>query len=282
MFIFDAQVHIWLPDRPDRPWPKQNPAAPHLAEALTYERLLMLMDEAGVNCAVLVPPSWEGNRTDYALEAARKYPDRFGVVARIAINDEQKSRQIVTGWKRQPGMLGIRTVFIRKPEQACLKDGTADWFWNVAESANIPVMVHTPESVTEIGAIAKRHPKLKLIVDHMGIYGLKTADPALREAIDRTVSLSRFPNVHVKLSSIPYYSVEPYPFTDMYPLVRRLIEAYGPKRSFWGTDLSKLLPKHSYRSCIDHILQLDFLSTEDKKWIMGRGLAKCLGWPARA
>jgi|ERR1043166_9226725 predicted TIM-barrel fold metal-dependent hydrolase len=281
MFIIDAQVHVWLPDRADRPWPKDNHAAPHLPEALTYERMLALMQEAGVDRAILVPPSWDGNRTDHALEAARKYPDRFGVVARVPL-DDKNCPEIVAGWKQQPGMLGIRMVFVRPSEQAALKNGSVDWFWKAAESANIPVMVHVPQSSTELAAIAQRHPQLKLIVDHMGLYKLTTRDAGFTQAIDRTVELSRFPNVHVKLSSIPYYSVEPYPFSDMYPHVRRLIEAYGPKRSFWGTDISKLLPRHSYRTCVDHMLQMDFLSNEDKEWIMGRALAQCMGWPIPA
>ena len=122
-----------------------------------------------------------------------------------------------------------------------------------------------------------------LIVDHLGLFNVNTAGLGMSQAIDRTVSLSRYPNVHVKLSSMPYYSVEAYPFKDMYPHVRRLIEAYGPRRCFWGTDLSKLLPRgHSYRTCIDHAMGLDFLSHEDREWIMGRGIAECLGWPLPA
>jgi hypothetical protein len=30
------------------------------------------------------------------------------------------------------------------------------------------------------------------------------------------------------------------------------------------------------------IEEMDFLSDLDREWIMGRGLAKCLGWPAEA
>jgi hypothetical protein len=41
-----------------------------------------MMNEAGVDRVVIVPPSWEGERNDYALEAASKYPDRFAVMGR--------------------------------------------------------------------------------------------------------------------------------------------------------------------------------------------------------
>ena len=281
MFIIDSQAHIWRADTPDRPWPKGDHVAPHLAEPLGYDGLLNLMDDAGVARAILVPPSWEGNRPDYALEAARRFPDRFGVMARLAL-DDPNSRNLVASWKRQPGMLGIRLTFTRPVEQGWLRDGTIDWFWPMAEKAGVPVMVHVPYSSDEIALVASRHPGLRLIIDHMGLYRVTTGDAGLAGAIDRTVALSRYPNVHVKVSSLPFYSVEPYPFADMYPYVRRVVEAFGPRRAFWGTDITKLLGKYSYRTCIDHMLGLDFLSADDKAWVMGWALADCLAWPLPA
>jgi predicted TIM-barrel fold metal-dependent hydrolase len=43
-----------------------------LPEPLTYEKFSTMMKEAGVEHAILVPPSWEGDRVDYSLEAAQK------------------------------------------------------------------------------------------------------------------------------------------------------------------------------------------------------------------
>ncbi len=68
------------------------------------------MKEAGVDRAVIVPPSWEGERNDLALEAARLHPDRFAVMGRLAL-EKPESRALVDGWKRQPGMLGMRFTF---------------------------------------------------------------------------------------------------------------------------------------------------------------------------
>ena len=43
---------------------------PQLPEPFTIEKLVPMMDEAGVDRVVIVPPSWPGDRNDYALEAA--------------------------------------------------------------------------------------------------------------------------------------------------------------------------------------------------------------------
>lgn len=73
MLIVDAQVHIWGPETPERPWPKGR-AAPHRAQPFSRDDLLQEMDAAGVARVVIVPPSWEGDRNDLALAAARLHP----------------------------------------------------------------------------------------------------------------------------------------------------------------------------------------------------------------
>ena len=67
MLIVDAQVHLWKAEAPDWKW--VSGLQPQLPEPFTIERLVPMMDEAGVDRAVIVPPSWPGDRNDYALEA---------------------------------------------------------------------------------------------------------------------------------------------------------------------------------------------------------------------
>src|ERR1700747_257016 len=93
MMIVDAGVHVWRPEAPDRPWMPGRKA--HLPQPLTYEKFSAMMKEAGVEHAILVPPSWEGDRVDYSLEAAQKYPDRFAVMGRFPINKPEERSNLV-------------------------------------------------------------------------------------------------------------------------------------------------------------------------------------------
>ena len=276
MHIIDSQVHIWAENTPERPWVKGMEGRAHLPEPLGAEKLLLWMDEAGVDAAVLVPPSLEGDRNDLSLAAAQKYPDRFAVMGRIAI-DQPVPDKLAT-WKQQPGMLGVRLTFHRPDTRPQLTDGTADWFWPAAEAHDVPVMVHAPERLPEIGAIAKRHPKLRIIIDHMG-FARETMDQEAIAAAERVAALAQYPNVSVKVSALPCYSTEPYPFRNLDAPLRRIIGAFGPPRSFWGSDLSRMLGHCSYLQAVTHFTEaLDFLSADDLDWIMGRGLEQCLGW----
>jgi predicted TIM-barrel fold metal-dependent hydrolase len=137
----------------------------------------------------------------------------------------------------QPGMLGVLVTFLG-PAAAWLTDGTADWFWPAAEKAGLPVMFLSPGQAGEFTRIAERHPQLTLIVDHMGVSADVVKAGKLADAIDQTASLAKYQNVSVKLSAAPNFSTEAYPFRDFTPHIRRLFDAYGPQRCYWGTDMT--------------------------------------------
>jgi predicted TIM-barrel fold metal-dependent hydrolase len=258
MIITDSGVHIWRAAGPDRPWQPGRKA--HLETPIGYEELSAMMAQAGVDRAILVPPSWEGERVDYSLEAAAKYPRRFAVMGRIPV-EKPEGRRMLETWKDQPGMLGVRLTLHHEWDRPWMTDGTVDWFWPAAERLGIPVMLNAPTLQPEISAIASRHPGLRIILDHMG-----------------------HPNVFVKLTQIPECSSPPYPYKTTQPYVRRVIEAFGPRRSFWGTDLSAMLSRTdcSYLQAVTMFTEeMKFLSSDDIEWVMGRGIAECLPWPVQ-
>jgi L-fuconolactonase len=274
MDINDAQAHVWPATRPDRPMDadgrEHNP--------YTYEQLLADMDRAGVTRAILVPPSIDRDRNDYVIEAVRKHPDRFAIMGRVSLKTGA-GKDLLKSWREQPGMLGVRLTFHRDADRPWLTDGTADWFWPQAERHDIPVMVHAPERLQEIGMIAARHPGLKLIVDHMG-FARATIDEKALPAAERIAALAPHPNVYVKVSAMPAFSTEPYPFKNLREPLQRVIAAFGPRRCFWGADITRVPKTCSYRHVVTHFTEeLDFLSRDDLTWIMGRGLADCLRWP---
>ena len=165
-------------------------------------------------------------------------------------------------------MLGVR-----------LTDSTPDWFWSEAEKAGLPVMFLTPGRNAELARVAERHPRLQVIADHMGVSGDIVKEGRLADAISQTASLAKYSNVSVKLSAAPNYSSEAYPFRDFTPHIKRLFDAYGPKRCYWGTDITYRYDKATYKQRITHFTEeLSFLSEEDKDWVMGKSILERLRW----
>jgi L-fuconolactonase len=277
MKIVDSQVHIWGPNTPERPWAPTTPGSkPQRERAFVREDLLAEMKAAGVDRAMIVPPGWEGLRNDLAIEAARLNPERFAVMGRLAL-DRPETRGKIATWKQQPGMLGVRLPFHHESHRAWLSDGTADWFWPAAEKAMLGVMIYTPGNLPPVKKIAEQYPGLKLIIDHMAI-PRGTKDDAAFAHIGELCEFARFPNVAVKTTALPCYSDEPYPHPKLHPYVKRAYDAFGPKRLFWGSDLTRL--PCSYSLCKTMFTEeMKWLSSTDLEWILGRGVCEWLGWP---
>ena len=276
MHIVDSQLHLWGANTPQRPWPAGRERDAQRPYPVSKEALLLEMDLAKVSRAILVPPSWEGDRNDLALDAARQYPDRFAVMGRLALQDPS-SRPLVAEWKKQTGMLGMRFTFHNEHTRHFLTDGTADWLWPAAERHEIPVMVLAPGSLERIDRIAERYPALKVTIDHAGLQVHGKA-PKVFEDLPAVCALAKHANVAVKASGMASLSAQAYPFRDVHDGVRRLFDAFGPRRTFWGTDLTRM--PCTYRECIDLFTkELPWLKGEDLEWVMGRGICQWLGWP---
>jgi predicted TIM-barrel fold metal-dependent hydrolase len=274
--IVDAQIHLWKAESEDWKWVPG--LQPQLPVPFTIERAISMMDEAGVDRAVIVPPSWPGDRNDYALEAVKRYPTRFRVMGKLPLQDP-KALDLLPKWKEQQGMVGLRVIFNNAQTIPWLTDGTADRFWPAAEKAGLPVMCFAPGRTAALGPVAERHPQLQLILDHMGVTAAMLKDNSLDAAIGQTVALAKHPNISVKVSASPGLSRQPYPFRDVADYVKRVFDAYGPQRSYWGTDITNSYAKASYRQRITQFTEeLSFLSESDKDQVMGRAIVARLKW----
>ena len=138
MLVCDSQVHIWAEQSSERPWapggPELHREMGHRRVAIGFEELKELMDEAGVDRVLICPPTWDLDRNDLGFAAAAKYPDRFGLMARVPLLDPETGKALLKSWQDLPGVKGVRLTFFRPAEATWLNDGTADWYWPIADT----------------------------------------------------------------------------------------------------------------------------------------------------
>jgi predicted TIM-barrel fold metal-dependent hydrolase len=140
----------------------------------------------------------------------------------------------------------------------------------------LPAMVSVPGLLPAVDGIAERHPGLRLVIDHLALAREGKDEAALAE-LPQLLALSRHPNVAAKASALPRYSSEAYPYRRLHPNLRRVFDAFGPRRMFWGTDLTGI--PCSYAQAIALFTEeLPWLGGEDLEWVMGRALCDWLGW----
>jgi predicted TIM-barrel fold metal-dependent hydrolase len=232
------------------------------------------MDAAGIDAALVHPPSWDPASNEQAVEAVAAYPDRFAILGRIE-PDQPDARRRFDELKDKPGMLGFRFTFLRPQQRTWLSDGTMDWVWPAAEKAGLPIAMLASDTLPLVGTIAERYPGLKLIIDHLGAVHRKKGDEAFATLGD-LVALARYPNVALKATGGPSYATDAYPYASLHAPYRAMIEAFGPRRVFWGTDITKM--PCSWRECVTHVPDIPWLSQADKDLIMGQALLDWLGW----
>lgn len=267
LLIVDSQVHIWG---------QGQPPAHHRQSSYSAQDLLADMGVAGVDRAILVPPAWDPNGNALSLAAAHAHPDRFRVMGLLRPGDAQAPADLAS-WPRDPSFAGIRLSFNSPETRAVLIAGAADWVWSAAVELDYPVMVLAPGLLPLLAVVARRHPGLRLIVDHLaiprGAIGTAAfAHPPELEAI------ARLPNVAVKAMGLPAYaSDDAFPYGSLHAPLRWIIDAFSPVRVFWGTHPSRM--RVSYRECVDMVIQgMPWLGQEDLAAIMGISLMRWLRW----
>jgi predicted TIM-barrel fold metal-dependent hydrolase len=267
MLIVDSQIHIWAQGTP-------NPAHRQVS-SYSAEEVLRDMDAAGVDAAVIHPPGWDPNSNQVAIEAARKYPNRLAILGHFPL-DKPESRALVDTWKQQPGMLGLRFTFMQPHQRSWPTDGTMDWLWPAAAKAGLPVGLAAGAFLPALAGIAMRHPGVKLIIDHMGRPAGSKDDAAFANLAE-LLTLSQYPNIAVKLSGAPGNSSHPYPYKNIHAYIRQIFDAFGPRRCFWGTDITRM--PCSWRQCVTMFTEeLPWLKGRDLELVMGRALCDWIGW----
>lgn len=274
MQVVDAQIHTWGTGLPSN-------ASHWQVTHFTPEEAIALMDEGGVDAAVIHPPGWDPNSAEMAFKAVKDHPGRFAIMGSLPL-DKPESRERIAGWRAQPGMLGLRYTFLHDPARQRLHDGEYDWLFAAAEKAGVPIAVLATDSLKYLGGVAERHPGLRLTIDHLGGRGGLTTlkDHAAMTHIPDLVALAKHPNVAVKATGAPGYSAQAYPYPIMQDYLRRIFDAFGPTRMFWGTDISKM--PCSWRQCVAMFSEaLPWLKGRDLELVMGEALCAWWGWERR-
>ena len=102
-------------------------------------------------------------------------------------------------------------------------------------------------------------------------------DDAAFVTMPQLLALAKHPNIAVKATGGPQYVTDSYPFKSLQKRYHAIYDAFGPRRMFWGTDITRM--PCSWRECVTAFTEeIPWLSEADKELIMGRGLREWIGW----
>ncbi|WP_329057885.1 amidohydrolase family protein [Amycolatopsis sp. NBC_01480] len=287
MEIIDAHLHL------PRPWSEWEHGEESFLD-LQAELLLGQMDAAGVDAAVLISDPHVAP-ADWCTAVSTRHPSR---VATVLLFDETAPdiADQVAHAREVPGVLGVRITTAWPPNNVDrLRAGVYEGLLKAAEKDGVPVCVLGTGDLPDVAAVARAHPSLPLIIDHLGLNQppfVPADDPPWHD-LEQLLELAELPNISVKISGAPTLARTSYPYPDIWPYLARVIEAFGVDRCMWGTDQHRVFGRlhgfdpvprypgyHSYAQGLHYLLDSDRLSESDKTALFGGTARRVLGWAA--
>lgn len=259
----DAHVHVWTDDLARYPIAAGFRKEQMKPARFTPEELLAEARPCGVARVVLIQMSYYRFDNSYMLDTIARFPGVFGGVAIVDSSAPDAAARM-----RELRKLGVRGFRIGSGELES-PGMPAMWACAAAEGLAICPLIN-PDALPALERLCARFPDTPVVIDHFARIGI---DGEFREAdVARLCALARYPKTYVKLSAFYALGAKQYPYTDLLPLIRRLLDSYGPRRLMWATDCPfQLQQGHTYRGSLELIRdRLDGVSAEDRQWLLRR------------
>jgi predicted TIM-barrel fold metal-dependent hydrolase len=265
----DAHVHVWPPDTQRYPLDKDYRVDEMKPKSFTPEELFVHTRPSGVARIVLIQMSFYRYDNAYMLDTIARYPGVFSGVGIVDTNSPELAVRMKA--LAEGGVRGFRVTTRGNQFSKWLTEDGMSVLWSTAARKNLAVCpLINPADIPIVDELCRRHPDTTVVVDHFARVGMGGLQAASLEAL---CQLARHPKVHVKTSA--FYAVGgPIPYDASLPMLRRVIEAFGPQRLMWASDCPfQVEPPHTYDLSLAMIRdRLADLSDSDKAWIL-RGTA---------
>ncbi len=242
--LYDAHAHVITPDTASYP---PAPISGRLREgvfdnAMTAERLIEQMDARNVSQAALVQRAHVyGYDNSYVVDAAARYPDRFGAIC-VVDSTAPDAVSRAAEWIAR-GAIGIRLTEPARGADSTWLDGRhAREIWNLVADKGVTLSIqlytwNRAERMPDLRAIAAAHGAIPIVVEHLS--NLTESVEAPDYGIDADLhDLAALPNISLKLTTINLARCLNNGF-DIRPLLARLGETFSFDRIMWGSDVAQ-------------------------------------------
>lgn len=271
MTYIDSHVHIWTQDTDRYPTAEGQDVSSFDPKEFMPEDLFKHTRPSNVSRVVLVHVGTYGTDNSIVIDAREKYPDVFSIVGLV----DERSETVAQDMKSllEKGVKGFRIGGTPGDAEDSLQSPKFDAMFRAAvETDQAMCPITHPDGVPDLVAMCGRHPDTKVVVDHMTRIG--ELNPINDQHIDTLCSLAKFPRVHVKISRLHSLGAKKAPHDDLVPMIRRVVDAFGPERLMWGSDSPYQVVLEKYEDSISVVRdKLDFLSKAEREQIL-RGTAE--------
>ena len=264
----DAHSHIWTRDVENFPLAEGQTVDDLKPASFTAEELIETARGEGVDRVVLIQHHiYHGWDNSYLVGAATRFPDKFRVVGMVDDTKTNPGNKMRMMLKYRVTAFRI-TSLIRGGDNWLTGDGMSQMWRTGAETQQAMCCLINPEDTIAVDGMCQRFPDTPVVIDHFARIGM-TGEIAGSD-LDNLCRLARHKNTSVKISAYYALGQKQPPYTDMIPMIRRLLDVFGPERLMWASDSPYQIDgDHTYGASIGLIRdRLDGLSDGDREWLL--------------
>lgn len=269
--LIDAHVHVWTDDTDAYPLTPGYEVSDLWRPRFKPEDHSAYSHRFGTVRLNLVQMIWYGLDHRYILDLIAATPDRFvgtGIVPAYSDVALPAPDKMMLALARQ----GIYAFRVRGGPAGWLEHEGYDTMFQTGAKHNLALSFLTGlDAVPDLDRMCARYPDTPVILDHLG--GL-WREPVPTEANYQLLfRMARHPRVMVKLGPFQAMGERQRPYLDLLPIIRRIVDAFGPQRCMWESDSGGPIwmpePVEDFPAAIDLICEhADFLSDSDKQQIL--------------
>lgn len=243
--IVDAHHHLWDPAQADYPW--MAGAYEPLRRRFDAADLARVLEASGVAGSVVVQARSSLDETRSLLVAAHASPCLLGVVGWVDLTAPDLDDALAALRNGVGGelLVGVRHQAHDEDDPAwLLRPDVTRGIATVGAAGLAFDLLVRPRELPAAIELARQLPDVRLVLDHLGKPPL--ADGDLTEWCALVDALAASENVSCKLSGVVTEAAPGSDRTLLVPLLRRVLELFGPERSLFGSDWPVCLLAASY------------------------------------
>lgn len=273
MLVIDAHQHLWDLENSSYSW--LTPEFGVINRTFDFSELEPQLQAYDVDRTVLVQAADSFEDTEAMLNVARRWARVAGVVGWAPLEDPADAAPAIERYSDQPIIVGVRHLMHDEPDPDwVVQPGVLASLGLLAEAGlTFDVVTKLPHHLEHVSTIARRHPNLRIVIDHLAKPPI--ANGELQPWRDLLATAALHPNVYAKLSGLnTAANWKSWSATDLQPYVDVALELFGPERLMFGGDWPVSILAGDYGMVIEAMrTTVGGLSPAEQEQVWGRTAA---------
>lgn len=261
--IVDCHIHFWAKDKNRFPYDPNPQYAPE--QSTTPEQWESDRQRTGIEMAIHVNGAPYKLNHSYLFHTLEIAPNTIRGIVLLNPNVPEGLKKFEKMVERNNHVVGAR-LQTQWAWDVSWGSAQLDTFWNRLGRMDKVVQVNVQSKFAwELERMVRKYPGTRVVIDHLGLERSQSIKDYFK-----LLELGAYPNVYMKLSTLPHRSERNAPYSDLVPVINEILSRFTPRRIVWGSCLQEGGRGNAhYKKLLHEVLYfLKSLSIDEQKQIL--------------